>query len=111
MTDRPTNWPKDVDPITIEELDKLGRNSDNELFWDGRRLITRSRLQFTIPQTLLAILAVIASLATSATGLNNASVFLRGRNIAWLGCPVTATALPAPVVVPSRPPTESPPQK
>jgi hypothetical protein len=111
MTDRPTNWPKDVDPITIEELDKLGRNANNELFWDGRRLITRSQLRLTIPQTLLAILAVIASLATIATGLNNASVFLCGRHIEWLGCPVMATALPGAVVVPSPPPTESSPQK
>ena len=85
MTDGNRDWPDGVKPLVIEQFDKLGVNSRNELFWDGKRLSTR--LGLTWPQTLLAILAAIASLATVATGVNNASVFLCGRGITWLGCP------------------------
>ncbi len=93
MVGKSPEWPDDVEPISIEHFEKLGINSKNELFWDGHRLITRSKLYLTFPQTVLAILAVIASLATIATGLNNASLFLCGRGVGWLGCP--AASLPA----------------
>jgi hypothetical protein len=87
MTERPKHWPSGVTPVGIEDLDRLGINGRNELFWDGRRMITRSKVYLTFPQTILAVLATIASLATIATGLNNASVFLCARDIHWLGCP------------------------
>jgi hypothetical protein len=96
MTERPSHWPPDVEPLVLEEIEKLGRNPKNELFWDGKRLITRSQYVFTWFQTFLAILAAIASLATIATGLNNASIFLCGCGYTWLGCPAT----PAPPVNP-----------
>jgi hypothetical protein len=95
MVRKSSGWPDDVEPISIEHFEKLGINSKNELFWDGHRLITRSKLYLTFPQTILAILAVIASLATIATGLNNASLFLCGRGVAWLGCPATLVPSPA----------------
>ena len=89
MTDKPGNWPPDVEPLVNEEFEKLGRNSRNELFWDGKRLITRSQFLLTWPKRIIAILAAIASLATIATGLNNASIFLCARGITWLGGPAT----------------------
>lgn len=70
--------------IDQEELDLLGLNDGNELFWDGRRVVTKLRL--TWPQTFVAIVAVLASLATIATGLQNGSLFLCGRGVAW-ACP------------------------
>ena len=97
MTVKPRHWPRDVEPLVIEEFEKLGRNSRNELFWDGQRLVTRSQFLLTWPQRGLAILAALASLATIATGLNNASIFLCARGKTWLGCPATAApAVPAP---------------
>ncbi len=93
MSGRPPHWPDDVEPLAIDELDKLGRNRRNELFWDGRRL--RTQYSFTWPQTLLALLAAIASLATIGTGLNNFSLFLCARDVTVLGCPRPPTpALP-----------------
>jgi hypothetical protein len=96
MSERPDHWPADVEPIVVEDIEKLGRNLKNELFWDGKRLITRSQYLFTWPQALLAFLAAIASLATIATGLNNASIFMCGRGVTWLGCPVAQYAPPPP---------------
>ena len=104
MTGRPNHWPSGVEPITMEELEKLGRNANGELFWEGKRLITRSQFHFTLPQVCLAILAAIASLATIATGLNNASVFLCARNIAWLGCPNPVVST-VPLAMPGVPAT------
>lgn len=94
MTERPAHWPKGVDPISIEQLDKLGINARSELFWDGHRVFTRSQFSLTWPQSLLAILAAVASVATVATGLNNASVFLCARDVHWLSCPVQPAPSP-----------------
>ena len=100
MSDKPEHWPKDVHRLDVEGLEKLGANSRNELFWDGKRLVTR--LHLTWPQRVIAFLAAIASLATIATGLNNASIFLCGRGIGWLGCPhaLPVPATTAPVAAP-----------
>ncbi len=92
LSDKPRHWPPDVEPLVIEEFDKLGRNARNELFWDGQRLVTRSQDPLTWPQRGLALLAALASIATVATGLNNASAFLCARGKHWLGCPATVAA-------------------
>jgi hypothetical protein len=90
MADKPPHWPANVEPLVLEEFEKLGRDANNRLFWDGKHLVTRNQYIFTGPQAALAVLAAIASLATIITGLNNASVFLCARGIAWLGCPAPA---------------------
>ena len=103
MTERARgHWPGDVEPIGIEEFEKLGINTKNELFWDGRRLITGRRFYLTAPQSVLAILAALASLATIATGVNNASLFLCARDIRWMSCP-QQPGLPPPLPAPHSP--------
>jgi len=92
--DRPSHWPDGVERLFIEDMQKLGRNSKNELFWDGKPIVTRNQYVFTNYQRALAILAIIASLATILTGLNNASVFMCGRGVNWLGCPLAAQPEP-----------------
>ncbi len=87
MSDPGRRWPDGVEPVSVEEFGKLGINAKSELFWDGRRIVTGSRIRLSPPQSVLAVLAALASLATLATGLNNASVFLCAREIHWLGCP------------------------
>ncbi|MBV9812951.1 MAG: hypothetical protein JO326_09365 [Acetobacteraceae bacterium] len=89
MSERPPNWPEGVEPISLEGLERLGINGRDELFWDGRRLITRRQIDFTGWQRVLAVLAALASIASIATGLNNAATYLCGRDIHWLGCPAT----------------------
>jgi hypothetical protein len=88
---RPGHWPPDVNPIGIEDLDKLGLNPKNHLFWNGKRIEVRNRLALTRLQKALAILvsvfAVLGGIGGFVTGLNNASLFLCARDIHWLTCP------------------------
>lgn len=82
-----------------QDLKRLGTDAKNQLYWDGERV--RTRLTLSLPQTIVAVLAALASLATIFTGLNNASIFLCARGVTLLGCPSTATA-PMPPVTPPR---------
>ncbi len=85
------NWPKGVTPIGVEDLDRLGLNEQHQLFWDGRRVEIRNRLDLTRLQRVLAIIvsvcAVLGALGGFVTGFNNASIFLCARDIHWLSCP------------------------
>lgn len=87
--------PEGVRGINQDELDLLGLNDGNELFWNGRRVVTKLRL--TVPQQLIAVLAVLASLATIATGAQNGAVFLCGRGFVW-ACPVHSGGAVAPAL-------------
>ena len=85
------DWPTGVAPIGLEDLGKLGINSANELFWNGKSIEVRKRIDLTRLQKLLAVIvsvcAILGGLGGFITGLNNASVFLCARGIQWLGCP------------------------
>jgi hypothetical protein len=108
------DWPEGVTPISVEELGKLGLNEKNQLFWDGRRIEIRNRLDLTRLQKTFAIVvsvfAVLGALGGFLTGLNNASVFLCARGTHWLTCPTeNASSQPAPRPAP-RPARDTPPQ-
>ena len=57
-------------PISMEDLSRLQINDRHELFWDGKRVEVKSRLDLTWPQTLGAILigaaAIMGGLASAA---------------------------------------------
>lgn len=74
--------------MVLQDLKRLGTDARNQLFWDGK--LVRTRLTLTLPQTVVAVLAALASIATMLTGLNNASIYLCGRGISLLGCPAPA---------------------
>ena len=84
-------WPIDIEPISVDDLDRLGINADNELFWDGRRIEVRRRLDLTRFQKTAAVLvaaaAILGGLGGFVTGFNNASVFLCARGMHVLSCP------------------------
>lgn len=86
-------WPQGVTPIGVEDLDRLGLDTANQLFWDGKRIEVRNRLDLTRLQKIFAVVvsvfAVLGAVGGFVTGLNNASVFLCARGIHWLSCPST----------------------
>ena len=85
------SWPNGVHPIALEDLDRLGINSDNQLFWDGNRVEIRRALTLTTLQKLLAVIvsvfAILGGIGGFVTGYNNATVFLCARSHNWLSCP------------------------
>ena len=93
--DRLAGWPADVEPISLEDLGRLGINARQELFWDGHRVEVRRRFILTGFQKLVAfivsICAILGGLGGFVTGFNNATVFLCARDITVLSCPI-ATA-------------------
>ncbi|WP_158933308.1 hypothetical protein [Acidisphaera sp. S103] len=87
----PPKWPEGVEPIGLEDLNRIGIDSERQLYWDGRRIEIRRILDLTTFQKRIAVIATIvglfAGLATIATGINNASIFLCVRHITTLSCP------------------------
>jgi hypothetical protein len=84
-------WRRGIEPISLEDLNRLGIDSEHQLYWDGhpieiRRSIVLTRIQRRIA-AIAAVMGLLAGLATIATGINNASIFLCARQITWLSCP------------------------
>ena len=92
--DGPVRWPADVEPISLEDLGRLGINRQQELFWDGQRVEVRRRIILTGFQKsvafIVSVCAILGALGGFVTGLNNASVFLCARAITILSCPVAS---------------------
>lgn len=56
-----SEWPAGVQPISWENIGRLGVGSDNRLYWDGKPVVTRSRLGLTTWQKFGAGVTVIAA--------------------------------------------------
>ena len=101
MTTPPgTPRPDGVHPIGIEDLERLGIDADNQLFWDDKRVEIRRPLMLTWPQKLLAVIvtvfAVLGGFGALVSGVKDGAEFLCARDIHWLSCPVPdASAKPA----------------
>lgn len=67
MPPRPPDWPDNVTPVSITGLGLIGLDEKtNEMFWDGKRLITEKR--FTDFERRLAIVGLfIAGIGVAAT--------------------------------------------
>ena len=92
------NWPPGVTPIGIEDLGKLGLNTRNQLFWNGKRIEIRNRLDLTRLEKTFAVIvsffAILGGIGGFVTGLNNASIFLCAPDIHWVSCPITPAPAP-----------------
>ena len=63
-------------PITFDDLERLQINSANELFWDGKRVETKGRLDLSRWQKFWAVIATIAAvLGGIATAVNSGTQF------------------------------------
>jgi len=87
----PGDWPQGVERIVVNDLDRLGINSENQLFWDGRRIEIRRRLDLTRVEKTVAwivtLAAVLGGIGAFLSGLNDGSVYLCERGVHFLGCP------------------------
>jgi hypothetical protein len=87
-------WPKDVQPISADDLERLGIDSRDRLFWDGRRVEVRRRLDLTRWQKLAAVLvtvfAVLGGIGGFLSGFTDAAGILCARGVHVLSCPLGA---------------------
>lgn len=88
---RPKEWPPGVEPISVDDLGRLGIDPENQLFWDGRKIEIRRRLDLTRTQKFLAlvvtIFAILGGLGAFLSGLDDGASFLCARGVHLLGCP------------------------
>jgi hypothetical protein len=78
-------WPDDVQSISADDLERLGIDSRDQLFWDGRRVEIRRRLDLTGLQKLVAVLRGIGGVLS---GFTDAAGFLCARGVHVLSCPL-----------------------
>lgn len=78
-------------PIGIEDLQRIGINASNELFWDGKRIEIRRPLILSLPQKIVAsivsLCAILGGLGALMSGMKDGAEYLCPRGIQWLGCP------------------------
>lgn len=94
----------DIRPITIDELDRLGINGENELFWDNRPIEIRHRWT-RFEKTLAAVVSVcviLGGLGALASGIKDGAEFLCARQVTLL-CPNAVAGNDAQVSVRSAP--------
>jgi hypothetical protein len=83
-------WPKDVTPIDFDSVGKLGVNrSSGMLYWDGKPVQLRQRLELSWWQTFVAGVTAIAVILGGVGGFVQG--FAAGHDLAckrgWLSCP------------------------
>jgi len=64
-----SKWPQDIEPISWANIGRLGVSNAGQLYWDGRRVETRSRLDFTFWQKAIAAITALAVIAGGLGGL------------------------------------------
>jgi hypothetical protein len=66
----PTKWSRDVRRISLDDVDGLGIDGANRLYWNGKRVITGQRLDLTWSQFLVALaVAIFTAIAAAATAV------------------------------------------
>ncbi len=63
------DWPARVTPISWNNIGRLGVGQDGQLYWDGRPVVTRSRLNLSSWQRFLAAFTAAAIIAGGFGGL------------------------------------------
>jgi hypothetical protein len=64
-------WPSDVERMSIDKLDLLGVDSENRLYWNGKRVVTGQRLDLTWWQTTIAALIALFTFVQAWTAYHD----------------------------------------
>lgn len=73
--ENPLEWPKDVHRMTIDESGELGIDSKDQLYWKGKPIQIKKRLELKRGEKVLGVFGILSA---SAGGLAAAfDVFMR----------------------------------
>ena len=51
----PDHWPKNVHPMSYDDLGKMGVDDSHRLYWDGQEIVLTQKLKFTVAQGVLGV--------------------------------------------------------
>ncbi len=57
-----SSWPEGVEPLSWANMGRIGVGRDGHLYWDGRQVQTRSRLDLNVWQTIGAVMIAVGTL-------------------------------------------------
>ena len=66
MQDQPAEWPKDVHRMTWDESGELGIDSEDQLYWKGKPIQIKKRLDLKRGEKILGTIGILSA---SAGGL------------------------------------------
>lgn len=85
----PATWPDTVRGIGIDELSNFGIDKKRKIYWNGKAIVFETRLALSFWQKMLALLAVLATVATISDGLIGAQKWACDMKY-WAYCPPMA---------------------
>lgn len=99
-----SRWPTGVRPITVEQLGYIGVDSTGGLYWDGKPVEVRKRLDLSWPEKTFAIIVGLATIAGSVGAVAQGWAAAHqwscqiGLVAAWCQAPVSSASpvVPAP---------------
>ena len=59
--EKPPHWPDGVEQLTFEHTAKLGVGRDNQLYWDGKPIVTKSKISLPWFVNVAAVAAGLAA--------------------------------------------------
>jgi hypothetical protein len=95
-----SDWPEGVRPIGLDELDGLGIDAEGHLYWHGKPVETRARLDLNWLQTIVAVVIAFGTVigAAAAVAQGWAAYNEWACRVGWsaAACPPEPPPLPPP---------------
>lgn len=61
-SEAPNHWPAGVRPISLKGLDYLGVSDELELYWDGKPIEVRKRVNLSVAQKFGAVIVTSSAI-------------------------------------------------
>lgn len=101
-----SHWPPGVRPLGIAEDDLIGTDGKGGLYWDGKPIEVRKRLDLTRGERLFALVVGLFTIAGSigavAQGWAAAHQWTCQTGLVMAGCPVPSNAPSQPAPAPQK---------
>jgi hypothetical protein len=62
-------WPEDVEGIKFTDTSRLGVDPKNQLYWDGKKIVTESKLTLGSKELIVAMFVAFLVLISTLLGI------------------------------------------